>query len=459
MNMTHKTHIKFQSRNSKINTEQNIFLFRCVTILLRPMSTFRNTLFAGFILTFLFCSSSIAFAANRYWVGAASGCDGFSGGDWSNASCWSTSSGGATGASVPADTDTAIFDSNSDDADEVSIVDEYYNGVVGAINMQAGNTINVTVGLDTQVLGNITISAGTLDISGGITLRMYTPGSTLQIDAGATLGGDGTMSLYSSEVSTNYTVTNNGTIDVGTFKYHIVGSSMETYSLQVAATTYGTTSETKLDLVAEGGADNPGFLGSFSIGAGTLIVKGMLHVRSTDGSDVTLDNSSNREIQVGGSFELASASYTRGTTDKIIFNGTAYQSFTTAEQAFTDISINNTGDEALDENITIVGSLNIAGDLTMTDGKLDLATNDPNVELGGNVSIASGAIWAKQDDGAATVTFNGTAAKTYEDLNATKQNLGLVSITKTNGTPANNKLTLNTAGGNGMKVDTQIGRA
>ena len=87
----------------------------------------------------------------------------------------------------------------------------------------------------------------------------------------------------------------------------------------------------------------------------------------------------------------------------------------------------------------------------MTDGKLDLATNDPNVELGGNVSIASGAIWAKQDDGAATVTFNGTAAKTYEDLNATKQNLGLVSITKTNGTPANNKLTLNTAGGNGSR--------
>jgi len=43
--------------------------------------------------------------ANRYWVGGA--------GSWSSTGKWSTSSGGASGASVPISTDDAIFDANS----------------------------------------------------------------------------------------------------------------------------------------------------------------------------------------------------------------------------------------------------------------------------------------------------------------------------------------------------------
>jgi len=43
--------------------------------------------------------------ANRYWVGGA--------GNWSSTTKWSTSSGGASGASVPISTDDAIFDANS----------------------------------------------------------------------------------------------------------------------------------------------------------------------------------------------------------------------------------------------------------------------------------------------------------------------------------------------------------
>lgn len=43
--------------------------------------------------------------ANRYWVGGA--------GNWSSTTKWSTSSGGASGASVPIATDDAIFDANS----------------------------------------------------------------------------------------------------------------------------------------------------------------------------------------------------------------------------------------------------------------------------------------------------------------------------------------------------------
>jgi hypothetical protein len=43
--------------------------------------------------------------ADRYWVGGS--------GSWNSTAKWSTTSGGASGASVPTATDNAIFDANS----------------------------------------------------------------------------------------------------------------------------------------------------------------------------------------------------------------------------------------------------------------------------------------------------------------------------------------------------------
>ena len=43
--------------------------------------------------------------ADRYWVGGS--------GSWNSTSKWSTTSGGASGASVPTSVDNAIFDANS----------------------------------------------------------------------------------------------------------------------------------------------------------------------------------------------------------------------------------------------------------------------------------------------------------------------------------------------------------
>jgi hypothetical protein len=43
--------------------------------------------------------------ADRYWVGGT--------GSWNSTAKWSTTSGGASGASVPTATDNAIFDANS----------------------------------------------------------------------------------------------------------------------------------------------------------------------------------------------------------------------------------------------------------------------------------------------------------------------------------------------------------
>jgi hypothetical protein len=85
--------------------------------------------------------------ANRYWVGGA--------GNWSSTTKWSTSSGGASGASVPTSADDAIFDANSggkftatvDTAQSVNSLTITPSAVVGT------QTISLTASLTT---GNLT---------------------------------------------------------------------------------------------------------------------------------------------------------------------------------------------------------------------------------------------------------------------------------------------------------------
>jgi hypothetical protein len=124
--------------------------------------------------------------------------------------------------------------------------------------------------------------------------------------------------------------------------------------------------------------------------------------------------------------------------------------------AVSSATLNVTGLATIQKNgASTTSSLTTAAAKTASFGALTIAsggTYAPNAtaitNISGDMSIASGGTYTKNG----TFTFNGTVATTYEDLNASKQDLGTISITKTNGTPANNKLTLKTSGGNGMKV-------
>jgi hypothetical protein len=61
-------------------------------------------LFSSVIIFFFFAFSTDTFAANRYWVGSTDGAN------FNSSANWSTTSGGAGGASVPGSADVAIFD-------------------------------------------------------------------------------------------------------------------------------------------------------------------------------------------------------------------------------------------------------------------------------------------------------------------------------------------------------------
>ena len=84
--------------------------------------------------------------ANRYWVGGA--------GNWSSTTKWSTTSGGASGASVPISTDDVIFDANSGGKFAATVdTAQTVNSITITPTSAAGvQTISITSSLTTGAL-------------------------------------------------------------------------------------------------------------------------------------------------------------------------------------------------------------------------------------------------------------------------------------------------------------------
>ena len=68
----------------------------------------------------------------------------------------------------------------------------------------------------------------------------------------------------------------------------------------------------------------------------------------------------------------------------------------------------------------ITGDLDIQNELTLTNGALDLDTNDPAISIGGALAITSGAEWIKGDG---SVTFDGVT-QLLSDANTNPNDLG-----------------------------------
>ncbi|MCK4520245.1 hypothetical protein KAT95_00015 [Candidatus Parcubacteria bacterium] len=90
------------------------------------------------------------------------------------------------------------------------------------------------------------------------------------------------------------------------------------------------------------------------------------------------------------------------------------------------------------QTITINNNLTV-GNETAT-STIDWTTNDPAITLKGNLDLNSPSIWTKSDS--ATLTWSPEGTKTWSDDNATKQDIGIVSITSGSSLP---KIQLSTA--------------
>jgi len=115
--------------------------------------------------------------STRYWVGGT--------GNWSSTTKWSTSSGGASGASVPRSHDDVVFNSASNATAYTATVDAVTGGIrVKALTIAGPASGNVTLAGSTAIVGihgNVTLPATglTRTYTGAITLTGSTSGKTL----------------------------------------------------------------------------------------------------------------------------------------------------------------------------------------------------------------------------------------------------------------------------------------
>jgi hypothetical protein len=153
---------------------------------------------------------------------------------------------------------------------------------------------------------------------------------------------------------------------------------------------------------------------------GALIVANNLVINA--GVTVDVSSSNDYSISVGGALENNG---TFSAQDGMVtFNGSDNQIFTPGSSSYYNITLNNAGDDKL---LTIASDLEIDHDLTLTDGTLDLDTNDPAISIAGDLAIADGAVWTK---GSGTATFDGVT-QFMSDANNTPNNLGNALINST----------------------------
>jgi hypothetical protein len=170
--------------------------------------------------------------STRYWVGGT--------GNWSDTARWSTSSGGASGASVPRSHDDVVFDSLSNATAYTATV----NAVTGGIRCKAltiaGPLVgNVTLAGSTAIdgiHGNVTLPATglTRTYTGAITLSGSTSGLTLTTN-GVVLASSITVNGVGCEWTLGFT------LDIGSSILTVTNGSFScsTYNLTASQVASG----------------------------------------------------------------------------------------------------------------------------------------------------------------------------------------------------------------------------
>lgn len=179
--------------------------------------------------------------STRYWVGGT--------GNWSDTARWSTSSGGASGASVPRSHDDVIFNSASNATAYTATVDAVTGGIrMKSLTIAGPASGNVTLAgtVSVYIHNNVTLPATglTRTYTGAITLSGSTTGLTfttngVALSSAVTVNGvDCGWSLGSAldAGSTGFTVTN-GSFSCST--YNLTASQVASDNLNTRTVNFG----------------------------------------------------------------------------------------------------------------------------------------------------------------------------------------------------------------------------
>ncbi|MDH3326099.1 MAG: hypothetical protein OEM38_05200, partial [Gammaproteobacteria bacterium] len=140
-------------------------------------------------------------------------------------------------------------------------------------------------------------------------------------------------------------------------------------------------------------------------------------------------------INVSGNWDATGGVFT--STGTVTFDGNNNQTVITNAQAFTNLTLNNTGSNSTINNVIISGALDINGVLAITDGGLDITTNNPTVNTAGAVSVgvagsinvsARTANWTF--DGVTVLTDASSIGQDFQDVVVNGTSLSLASNAK-----------------------------
>lgn len=314
-------------------------------------------------------------------------------------------------------------------------------------------TLNFTSGTFDQGSAGLamgTVTTTVVNVNGGTLKGSPVAGfsaKTLNITSGSFIAGT-SVSLGSTAVVGTYVRTAPGTVDWTTnsclFTWRTnttVNVPVDTYfsltlnTLTTTTAVFNLSGDTAINGNLSINRANVGSNDTLAMTTYNLTVLGNVSLSTTTSAlSATTGN-----ITVGGNW-AATGVFTPGTGTVFFNKSSGTQTLNNGTSSFNNLTHSGAGTLQPQSN-----SPDVNGDFSQTAGTLDLTNT--GLTVAGNFSLSSGTTVTKGVNG---ITFDGTSVATYTDSTATPQNIGAVTINKTNGTASNNKLTLASS----MTVDT-----
>ncbi len=322
----------------------------------------------------------------------------------------------------------------------LSVGGDYNNA--GTFSKSTGQTTTFTA---TATGFSITPGTGNFDSltfngSGG----GWSPTAALAVDVDLTLTA-GTLSGTQNVTVTGAVAGTAGSIALtgGTFTQR-VGAAKN------FGTTSGSTAWSFSNLTFSNSAGTSSTVTTQSGGTGSISVAGTLTIgNGSDTAGTTLDLA-NRTWIFTGTSPISVTSSPAATltinTSTIRFASTSAMTVPLSYSYYNlELRPNGSGSPSYTLGSGASQTLTVTNNLTLGDGTnavtVKADTYNPATNVAGTVTINANATYTK---GSGTFTFNGTSATTYTDSTTTPQNLGVVSINKTDtvAPSTNNKVTL-----------------
>jgi len=158
----------------------------------------------------------------------------------------------------------------------------------------------------------------------------------------------------------------------------------------------------------------------------TIDSNATLDIEGQNLTTATLINNGNLQLQGGQTVAITTMDTNSGT---VTYDGTGTYTQLAAGDAYHNLTLNSSGSISLDAN------LDVNGDLTITDGTLDVSSNDRSINVAGN--------WSNNDtfiSHRGTVTFDGSSTVTTGGIVADTNDFHHVILSGTSATQSTNDI-------------------